>query len=38
MGSLSFAIILKQAAEAGKKLAKTLRLRKEVERKWKSIY
>ncbi len=31
-------IILGQAAEAGKKLAKTLILRKEVERKWKSIY
>ncbi|MGI6412408.1 MAG: flavodoxin family protein [Syntrophomonadaceae bacterium] len=36
--ALNDAIILKQAAEAGKKLAKTLRLRKEVERKWKSIY
>jgi multimeric flavodoxin WrbA len=30
--------ILEQAARAGKKLAKTLRLRNEVERKWKSIY
>lgn len=28
--------VLKQAREAGKKLAKTLKLRKEVERKWKS--
>lgn len=36
--ALNDEIALEQAAEAGKKLAKTLMLRKEVERKLKSIY